>query len=78
MKSEEVKKGNKNLWHIQNMDLGDNESAFDVFIWCDHEPNEKDLLKAFEDEFNGCAGVEEYKETFLSTSQIYKVWGVEV
>lgn len=73
-----VELNGKELYHIQNMNLGDNASAFDTFVWSDHFPTREDLGKVFDCEFEGAEGVESMREEFLTTSEIYKVWAEDL
>lgn len=75
----EVKHNNKTLYHIQNMNIMTDGSAFDDFVFADHFPTQKDLKKIFEIEFNGSDGATpEMLEEFLTSSEIYKVYAEEV
>lgn len=75
----EVKHNNKTLYHIQNMNIMTDGSAFDDFVFADHFPNQKDLEKVFEDEFKGCGyDTPELRDEFLTSSEIYKVYAEEV
>lgn len=73
-----VELNGKQLYHIQNMNLGDNASAFDAFVWSDHYPTADDLGKVFDCEFDGADGVDGMKEEFLASSEVYAVWAEEL
>lgn len=76
---DEVKRYNKVLYHIQNRNICADESVFDDFVFADHFPNEEDLRKIFEIEFNGSdSATPEILEEFLASSEIYKVYAEEV
>lgn len=75
----EVKRYNKVLYHIQNMNICTDGSAFDDFVFCDHYPNDADLRKLLHLEFDGSdALTPEMEQEFLTSSEIYKVYAEEL
>lgn len=75
----EVKRYNKTLYHIQNMNMCTDGSAFDEFVFCDHFPNEKDLEKLLRAEYEGSDSLTpEMLAEFLTSSEIYKVYAEEI
>jgi len=72
----EVNFNGKTLYHIQNMNICSDGSAFDDFVWADHYPTEADLLLIWEKEFgqDETSGLDE----FLTSSEIYKVYAEEL
>ena len=76
----EVKKGNKVLYHIQNMNMGSDGHPFDTYVWCDHEPSKDDLEKVFDMEWrDGYADDKsEALEEWLTSSEIYKLYVEEL
>ena len=75
-----VEQNNKTLYRIQNMNMGSDGYPLDAYIFCDHEPNEKDLRKIFDIEYGyGYDGESEkcaLKE-WLTTSDICAVYAEE-
>lgn len=76
----EVKRYDKVLYHIQNMNITTDGTAFDEFVFCDHFPNKEDLRKVYASEFGGTSDEhnEALLEEFLTSSEIYKVYAEEV
>lgn len=60
----------KELYHIQNMNICTDDSAFDTFVFCDHFPNEMDLLIIYQKEFGDDNS---YLDEFMTSSEVYKV-----
>lgn len=76
----EVKQNGKELYHIQNLNMGSDGYPFDTYVWCDHFPDKTDLKKAFEIEW-GEIYAENNKETlneWLTSSEVYKVYAEEL
>ena len=42
-----VKHNNKTLYHIQNMNIMTDGTAYDIFVFADHFPKEADLREIF-------------------------------
>ena len=76
----EVKRYNKVLYHIQNMNITTDGTAFDEFVFADHFPNKEDLRKVYVSEFGGTSDEHNkaFLEEFLTSSEIYKVYAEEV
>ena len=72
-----VKQNGKTLYHIQNLNISSDGYPFDVFIFCDHFPNEEDLRRAFRTEFDG-SGYDNMVEDFVSSSEVYAVYAEEL
>ena len=77
----EVRKKNKTLYHIQNLNYCANAS-FDMFVWADHEPNSADIktlvLKEFKDSDMDDATLQEVVRGFIEDSEVHEVWAEEV
>lgn len=72
----DVMKGNKCLWHIQNMNISHNGEPYDLFLWSEHEPTEEQLRKAFLNDYEHC---EDWQlEEWMTSSEMYKVWAEEI
>lgn len=70
-------KDGKTLYHIQNMNITGDGSPYDLFIWCAHFPNERDIEKAVRSDFNGVEDEEYVADTVkeaLASSEIYTVY----
>jgi len=77
--TDEVKRGEKTLYHIQNMNICSDGCAFDDFVFADHFPTKDDLKTIFLSEFEGSdINTEEMLDEFLTSSEIYKVYAEEV
>lgn len=73
----EVKRYDKVLYHIQNLDILTDGSADDEFVFCDHFPTKEDLGKVFDKNFGGC-GYEDMREDYINSCSVYKVYAEEV
>lgn len=71
-----VEKDGKELYHIQNLNMGSDGYPFDTYVWCDHFPNKKDLEKAFELEYGDAYGEDKKYalEEWLTSSEVYMVY----
>ena len=63
----------KTLYHIQNRNICTDGTCFDMFVYFDHEPNDADLLLAYELEFPDELNNKELLDEFLTSSEIYKI-----
>ena len=60
----------KTLYHIQNMNICTDGSAYDMFLLSDHEPTADDLRAQFMDDY----GDETLAEEFVTSSEVYEVY----
>lgn len=65
-----VKIDGKTLYHIQNMNICSDGSAYDMFLLSDHEPTADDLRAQFMDDY----GDETLAEEFVTSSEVYEVY----
>jgi hypothetical protein len=72
----EVKKNNKVLYHIQNMNICSDNTPFDEFVFADHEPTKEDLEKIIRDSLEDATDNE--VDEFVNYSSVYKVYAEEV
>lgn len=73
----EVTKDGKVLYHIQNMNICSDGSAYDMFLFSDHFPTRKELRKKFAEDF-GCDEDDSYVDEFCTSSEIYKLYAEEL
>ena len=71
-------KANKNLeiWHIQNMNICSDGTAYDMFLMAENEPTEEQLRKAFAEDYGEEEGCE--MDEWMTSSEIYKLYTEEV
>ena len=72
----------KTLYHIQNMTLNEDGTPYNVYIYCEHFPNERDLQKVFNNEKWVQQLSEDEKEhcwnEWMRNSQIFEVFVTEI
>ena len=74
-----VKHNNKTLYHIQNMNIMTDGTAYDIFVFADHFPKEVDLREIFKLEFQGCGyDTPELLNEFLTSSEVFEVYAEEI
>lgn len=73
----EVTKNGKVLYHIQNMNICSDNSAYDMFLFSDHFPTKEELRKKFAEDF-GCDEDDAYADEFCTSSEIYKLYAEEL
>lgn len=76
-----VKKDDKTLYHIQNLNISSDGYPFDMYVWCDHFPNKQDLHKAFDLEWGDDYAENEggtTLEEWLTSSEVYMVYADEI
>lgn len=71
-----VVRNGKELYHIQNRELGSDGVPLDMFVWLDHFPTEKDLRALFSAEYENLGG--EALDCWLTSSEIFNVWAEEL
>ena len=71
-----VERDNKTLWHIQNMNICSDGSAYDMFLWSENEPTEEELKKAFVEDYIDAS--DELIEEWLTSSEVYAVYAEEL
>ena len=66
----------KTLWHIQNMNICTDGSAYDMFLWAENEPTEEELVKAFLDDY--IDATPELVDEWRTSSDVYAVYAEEL
>lgn len=74
-KTMKVIKEGKELYHIQNRNICSDGSAYDMFVFSDHEPTKEDLRRLFIEDY----GESEWElEEWLTSSEVYSVYAEEI
>ena len=71
-----VEQNDKTLWHIQNMNICSDDSAYDMFLWAKNEPTREELEKAFREDYIDAD--DELVEEWLTSSDVYAVYAEEL
>ena len=61
------------LYHIQNMNIRSDGTAYDMFMWSKLEPTEEELRQWFADDY-GCDTDDDMADEFATNSEVYKVY----
>lgn len=61
----------KTLYHIQNRNMCTDGTSFDVFVWSDHYPTEKDMKNIYHNEFGHDVRL---LDEFLTSSETFVVY----
>ena len=61
------------LYHIQNMNICSDGTAYDMFVWSKLEPTEEELRQWFADDY-GCDTDDYMADEFATNSEVYKVY----
>lgn len=61
------------LYHIQNMNIRPDRTAYDMFVWSKLEPTEEELRQWFADDY-GCDTDDDMADEFATSSEVYKVY----
>lgn len=69
-----VKIDDKTLYHIQNMNICSDGSAYDMFLLTDHEPTNEELRAKFLEDYDD----EEKADEFCMSSEVYKVYAEDL
>lgn len=72
-----VTKDGKTLYHIQNMNITSDGTPYDLFIWCENFPTDKDIESAVRSDFNGVEDEEYIANTVkeaLESSEVHAVY----
>ena len=72
----DVKKGMKTLWHVQNMNICSDGSAYDMFLWSEQEPTLKEICEVFKRDYIDYDSWQ--LEELRTSSSIYKVYAEEI
>lgn len=71
-----VTKGNKVLWHIQNMNIHTDGEPYDMFVWAENEPSPELMKRAFLEDYTDAS--DELINEWLTSSDVYAVYVEEV
>lgn len=61
------------LYHIQNMNIRLDGTAYDMFVWSKLEPTRQELRQLFADDY-GCDTDSYMADEFATSSDVYKVY----
>ena len=64
------------IWHIQNMNICSDGTAYDMSLMADHEPTEDELRKAFAEDYGEEEGCE--MDEWMTSSEVYKLYAEEI
>ena len=70
-----VEQNGKTLYHIQNMNICSDGSAYDMFLWAKDEPTQEELAKAFIEDYGDDKRM---AEEWLTSSEVYAVYAEEL